>query len=69
MKKLVALLLLVCLCVSLVACGKNAAAPTEPATEPSTQAAERTPVTPVSGDTPTLSNGSGCAGELSGGAE
>ena len=69
MKRLLALLLLICLCISLVACGKPDAAPTEPATEAATEATENTPVTPVSGSTPTLSSGSGCAGELNSGGE
>lgn len=70
MKRLLTFLLLICLCVSLVACGKNAA-PADSATEPSTEAAteptERKPIAAVSGNTPTLSSGSGCAGESAGG--
>ena len=70
MKRLLAFLLLICLCVSLVACGKNDATPSDSATEPSTEAAteptERKPLAAVSGNTPTLSSGSGCAGESAG---
>ena len=35
----------------------------EPSTEPATQATESKPIAPVSSATPTLSSGSGCAGD------
>lgn len=65
MKKFVVILLLLALCVSMVSCGKSVAEPTEPTTEPATTPTERKPIVPMDGNTPTLSSGTGCAGDLS----
>ena len=72
MKKLIAILLLVALCMGLVACTQSEAEPTEEPTQ-ATQAASQVTgggsLAPVSGNTPTLSSGSGCAGDTGGSNE
>ena len=69
MKKLIAILLLVALCVGLVACTQSEAESTDTSTQATTQPTSGGSVSPVSGNTPTLSSGSGCAGDTSGGSE
>jgi len=62
MKRFLALILLFTLCLSLLACTKEAEpteAPTTTATEAPTKATENKPITPITGDTP-LSTGVGC---------
>ena len=62
MKKVFLILLATLLVLSMAACGQTEE-PTEPSTEPATQATESKPIAPVSSATPTLSSGSGCAGD------
>ena len=80
MKRVFAMILMVLLCLSLLACGKQEEAvettqtpettsATEATTTPAAEAASNTPVAPVTQSTPLQSNGAGCAGETNGGSE